>query len=344
MSGFKSSINLNRNSKPEIWVNGKFLHQPLTGVQRYALGVCHALINQGYTVNLATPPHPIHEIKNARVHTVGKRASPFWEQLELPLYLSKQGNPAFFNLCNSAPLVYRNRITVIHDLAVFEPAKNWFSWQFRTWYRFLLPKVARTGRIATVSEFSQAALAMRFSLPQSEIPICPPGIHWTERAKPISKPKKPYFFLIGSQNPRKGIAEFARAFLATPFATSHDLVLVGTPSNHFPQQSIGDRFHYIEQPSDGEIQSLYTDAELTIFPSYYEGFGLPILESLALNTPVLARRLPVFETVYGRHISYIGANLTASINAALNSVKTPLSTEHFSYKRAAEGLVGLIEN
>ncbi len=343
MSGFKSSINLNRNSKPEIWVNGKFLHQPLTGVQRYALGVCHALINQGYKVHIVTAPHPLLKVKNAQIHTVGKRASPLWEQFQLPQYLSKHGSPVIFNLCNAAPLIYSNRITVIHDLAVFESAKNWFNWQFRTWYRFLLPKVARTGRIATVSEFSQATLAMRFNLQQSEIPVCPPGIHWTEKARPISKPKKPYFFLIGSQNPRKGIAEFVEAFLATPFAKSHDLVLVGTPSNHFPNQSVLHNFHYIEHPSDGELQTLYKEAELTVFPSFYEGFGLPILESLAFHTPVLARKLTVFETVFGAHISYIGANLAASINAALNSTKPPLSADYYSYESAADKLVSLLE-
>lgn len=279
-----------------ILVNGRFLARPTTGVERYAREAVRALerLAPDLALEIVAPSNarPTEEAGLARIRSGGSFGGQVWEQLELPRIAA--GRP-LLNLCNLAPLACSRQVTVIHDAAVFEYPQG-FSPQFRRYYRAMLPLVAqRSRRIVTVSNFSRAALAANLKLEESAIAVAPPGATGPLAASPASDILErfrlgagEFVLAVGSHDPRKNLAGvFAAAsrlpdvcfavaggFNPAVFATERPLVL---PANVV----------LLGYVSDGELSALYQSAGCFVFPSFYEGFGLPPLEAMACGCPTV---------------------------------------------------------
>src|SRR5690606_36849951 len=126
-----------------IFINGRFLSQITTGVQRYALEVLKALeqlvsesSGHGVEITVLMPKNAKVPEAFSRMHfrRVGFLTGHMSEQLELPLYVGKS---MLINLCNTGPIFKHHQIVTIHDAATFANPDN-FSFLFRTWYRILL--------------------------------------------------------------------------------------------------------------------------------------------------------------------------------------------------------------
>jgi glycosyltransferase involved in cell wall biosynthesis len=117
-----------------------------------------------------------------------------------------------------------------------------------------------------------------------------------------------YIFALGNQKPNKGLEYLIDAFaeLKNKNAIEHKLVLTGTPDKRFQGVSqrieanrIGEHVSFVGKVSDSELVALYSGASACMFPSLYEGFGLPPLESMVCETPVLASNLSCIPEVVG---------------------------------------------
>ena len=116
----------------KIFVNARFLTQHMTGVQRYAVEICLELKRMmGDDIEFVSPCNIIQkkyaEMLNVRI--IGRHKGHIWEQIDLPSYLRKNDNPLLLNLCNTAPLFYKNKIVTVHDVA-FMPYPQTFSKSF----------------------------------------------------------------------------------------------------------------------------------------------------------------------------------------------------------------------
>ena len=132
--------------KDIIYINGKFLSQNLSGVQRYASDFCNTLKVKNKYLILAPRSVTYNSFHNITIKRIGFSGGHFWEQIELPLYLffnSKKN--ILVNLCNLAPIFYKNNIVVIHDLA-FLRNPNWFSWKFSLLYKIFIPIIAKNAK------------------------------------------------------------------------------------------------------------------------------------------------------------------------------------------------------
>src|SRR5689334_20719982 len=119
-------------------VNGRFLTQNTTGVQRYAREIVSIFTRREGEVSCSVfAPRlvPVNLAHQFRAIPVGRLSGHVWEQLELP---HRSRGQLLLNLCNTGPISHRNQVVVIHDTAVFAAPKG-FSKAFLTWYRFLLP-------------------------------------------------------------------------------------------------------------------------------------------------------------------------------------------------------------
>lgn len=302
----------------KIYINGRFLTQRITGVQRYALEITRALDSlisddknlQKHEYIVIAPKKVLYSIKlnNIQVVQKGILKGHLWEQLELPIY-SHDG--FLMNFCNCAPLMKRNQTVTIHDAAV-SAMPNSFSWVFRTWYKLMFMWLGRSlEHIFTVSEFSKKELHKYYDIPLSKIYVTYNGIDHIKRLKADEsiidredlKGKK-YVLAVSSMNPSKNfplVLDVARLMPDVEF-------IIAGGSNEKVFKSAGldvpQNARLIGYVSDEELMALYRHASVFVYPSLYEGFGIPPLEAMMCGCPGVVSDIEVFHEVYGDNVEY----------------------------------------
>lgn len=218
-----------------------------------------------------------------------------WEQCRLPLAVSGHNLDLLHTTGGFPPLGARlPQVTTLHDISpVTHP--EWFSRPYVLHYRTLLPlTVLASDELVTISEFSRDEIVGRYPRSADKIHVVHNGVTPPDRSgfEPLASVADGQFLLfVGSINPRKNIAGLLRSYRLFRERTDHDvpLVLAG---------SYRDVFSEVDHPevpgvytpgyvSDSQLRWLYDNATAFLYPSLYEGFGLPILEAMSWETPVL---------------------------------------------------------
>jgi glycosyltransferase involved in cell wall biosynthesis len=287
-------------------INGRFLTQTATGVQRFAAEVTQALARAGVPLRLLAPPGAPDRLGEVPVEHVGTRSGQNWEQLDLP---RASGKAMLLNLGNTAPLQCGGpRVVVIHDAGVFDTPES-YSFAFRSWYRALHLALPRLGaRVITVSEFSRARLATRLRLDPHRIAVMPEGGEHILRVPPDAGvlarnglAPRGYALAVGTRAAHKNLGALrdAAAMLA---ARGLSLAVAGAVQGGVfsgAADTEGSAVRLLGRVSDAELRALYENALCLVFPSRYEGFGIPPLEAMWCGCPVLAARAGAVPEVCG---------------------------------------------
>jgi len=291
----------------DIAINGRFLTQPITGVQRYArelLAAFDILIGQrnDIRIRLLTPRlQTAPPLKHIRHETIGRLQGHAWEQLELPRHVS---NEILFCPGNTAPLsmLGRKRVVVtVHDLSyLYFP--DAYSRSFRLLYNLAMPLVMRkASAVITVSESERAAILQHYPVVAPRICAIQNGgaPHHTSII-PVAQGPGPYVLYVGSLSIRKnfkGMLEVAqrlteRRQLRFVFVGSTPAGLIRDLANGIAP-SVGDRVRFTGQVDDWPtLHRYYAGAACFFFPSFYEASPLPPIEAMASGCPVIAARIP----------------------------------------------------
>ncbi len=306
----------------KIYINGRFLTQNITGVQRYAIEIVKALddylntrdLNNQYEFEIVAPKNIKQklELKNIKIRQTGFLKGHLWEQLELPLYVK---NNFLFNFCNCAPLLKKNQIVTIHDAAVCAVPQA-YSKAFRYWYKFMYKILTmRLNKIFTVSEFSKKELHKYFNLPLEKIEVTYNGIDHMKNIKldekifsKFSIKKNNYVLAVSSLSPSKNfklILETAKQMPEVNF-----VIAGGSNSKVFKDQGyeITSNIKFIGYVTDEELVALYKYAKCFVYPSIYEGFGIPPLEAIYFDCPVILSNIDVFREIYRNCVIYCSVN------------------------------------
>jgi glycosyltransferase involved in cell wall biosynthesis len=287
------------NSK--IYVNGRFLTQDITGVQRVASEV-GLMLQKHYgdkIIFLCPPLTPLKAYpKSFNCLTIGKNQGVFWEQFELPLFLKKNKAKILINFCNTAPLLFARNIIVIHDMAIHYD-KKWFSWKFSLYYKFLFYFNLRNAKtIITVSFFSKNEILKFYPK------IINQKIEVVYLASFIREEnnfnKRDYFLAINSINPRKDVDTIINAFENLD-PQHYKLKIVGGQNKKVfgsEMKTNKTNIDYLGSVSDEELVILIKESKALINSSLYEGFGLPPLEAMSLKTPCILSKIKVYEELY----------------------------------------------
>lgn len=299
-----------------IFINGRFLSQKITGVQRYAIQLVKALdslldnniINRNkYEFKILLPNNVKSNInlKCINITKIGYLKGHAWEQIELPLYTA--GN-LLINLCNTGPIMKENQITCIHDAAVFANPKN-FSFAFRTWYKILFRTISKKAKkITTVSKFSKDELRRYLNVSPERIIVIYEGKEQIINLEPNydiitnnNLKEKAYILAVSSINPNKNFISIVKALNLLNNIDFKIVIAGSTNSNVFNKYEItkSENVKYLGYIDDSELKALYENAACFVFPSFYEGFGLPPLEAMACGCPVIVSNVASLPEVCG---------------------------------------------
>ncbi len=301
--------------KQTIYINGRFLTQKITGVQRYAIEVVKQF-DKEKDINfiILCPNEKMQnniELQNIEIRKIGKLKGQAWEQISLPLYIIKNGRKKLLSLCNLAPISYPGYIT-IHDIG-FKTHGEHLNWKFREWYKLVTKlNIKRYKHIFTVSNFSKNEIIENYNIKPEKITVTYNSAEHLKNVKPdeeilkkLNLEGKEFYFSLGSKSPHKNhkyIEELAK--------NNVDKIFVVTGNNNkIFKDNLEENIKniiYTGYLMDEEIVSLYKSCKSFIFPSLYEGFGIPPLEAIMVGCKdIVVSDIPVFREVYGNKVRYI---------------------------------------
>jgi glycosyltransferase involved in cell wall biosynthesis len=293
-----------------IYINGKFLSQSVTGVQRYSFELVKNLDNLLGSISFSADlkfillvPKGFRRNMGA-LNKIGVKEFPFsmpnflWEQIFLPL---------------------------IYDVPFG------YTWKFIWWYKtlfFLQSRICIS--ILTVSEFSKSRLMHFLGIRSDRIFVIPNAAdHFLstysnhEMLHNLGLRRNHYFLAVGSANPNKNLHLLVEAFVSINVDSDINLVIVGGSNNSVFQGKSSNFFDenhniiYTGRIDDSSLKSLYEGAKAFLYPSLYEGFGIPPLEAMSCGCPVLVSDIPPLLEVCADAAGYFNPRSVESIVAGL---------------------------
>jgi glycosyltransferase involved in cell wall biosynthesis len=321
--------------RTRVVLNGRFLAQVQTGVQRYAAETLLALdalladrpdlwarIDFVLAVPDGAQPLPLKAIRRVHVHGAGGH---LWEQWPL-LRFARGAYLVNFNY--SGPLLKRHQLVTVHDATV-RAMPEAFTRSYRWVHNAMVALLGRSAHsVMTVSEFSRDELKRWFGLGRDDILVGREGgehaVHAADDAAVLRKhglQPGGYILGVGSVKPNKNYGLLGRAMRLLPdyplpvaIAGAKDIGIFRDAS------ALPDGFRFLGFVPDDELAALYRQAAWFVFPSLYEGFGLPAVEAMANGCPVLAARAASIPEVCGDAALYFDAHDSASLAEVLRLV------------------------
>ncbi|NAS97413.1 glycosyltransferase family 1 protein [Pseudomonas syringae pv. actinidifoliorum] len=279
-----------------IFINSRFLTQDVSGVQRYAEQMCRALQRLRNDLIFVAPRNiRLHDCAKALdVQHIGHSRGHLWEQVDLPSHLKRKGSPLLVSISNTGPMFYANQIATHHDINYVRYPQS-YTRLFRLAYRTITPiLLSRARTLITGSSFSRAEIASFYGYAEDKVLVLPAAVSddFTPRAMHRDQPN--YLLAVSSPAAHKNFNRMIQAFLSLRGHADLQLHIVGAASSLFAEPNLqrlacrDPRIRFLGRLSDAELIEQYQGASAFVFPSLYEGFGIPPLEAQACGCPVLA--------------------------------------------------------
>lgn len=300
----------------KIIVNGRFLTHRTTGVERYAREILLELdkIIQPNEIEMVIPPEVDEwpQYKNIEVKKIGKLHGNLWEQICLPIYSFKT-NGISLNLCNTAPLLSPG-IVCIHDMKI-KAKPEYFSKKFRLWYTLLFSnETRRAKKIITVSEFSKREIIKYYGVKEDKITVIPNAWQHYERIgydeNTLNKyglERDNYYFSMCSLEPNKNFK-----WIAVEARNNPELIfaVAGSINKKVFANGLGfecpDNMKLLGYVSDEEAKTLMRNCKAFLFPTFYEGFGIPPLEAISAGCrSIIVSDTEVMHEILGETVGYV---------------------------------------
>lgn len=229
----------------------------------------------------------------------------------------------------NTPWYYKGNIIVtVHDviqLSMPDVAGNLLKVRYAQWLIKRLNKLVST--VLTVSNFSKNELIRLGNFDEKKIYITYLGVDafWSADITSSSPYYKPYILFVGNIKPNKNIRGLIKAFVAIKDKVDFDLVIVGKKDGFITEDKsflsdyskASDRIYFTGVISDENLREYYIYAEMFVFPSFYEGFGLPVLEAMSCRCPVACSNVASLPEVAGNAAIYFSPNNYKDISSKI---------------------------
>ncbi|OFY53507.1 MAG: glycosyltransferase, partial [Bacteroidetes bacterium RBG_13_46_8] len=226
-------------------------------------------------------------------------------------------------------------MAVIHDLNFFH-FPEFIPWHIRQYYAYYFPRfVRKADRIATVSEFTRSDIISRFRYDPSKIDVVYNGAN--DIFKPLDEAGKintmgkfakgcPYFLFTGLIHPRKNLTNLFRAFKQFKYSADSNVKLLVVGSRKWwtedmqkalENSAFKDEIIFTGRVDDESLHAIMASALALVYASHFEGFGIPILEAMYCDTPVVTSDTSSMPEVGGDSVLYVNPNSVESITNAM---------------------------
>lgn len=341
----------------EYCINGRFLTRSITGVDRYAREIVRELdsmLGPGSACILVPERAELVDCpsySNLQIKRYGPHMGHIWEQVDL--YSYAKGNRLLgVNLCNTAPIRDAG-IVCIHDMNVRANPK-FYSWKFRLVYRALFGYEAKTARVVlTDSNFSKGEIEKYYPAARGKIDVIPCAWQHVERVEAdpsvlarAGLEQGSFYFAMSSLAPNKNLRWLVETARLNPSETL--AVAGGINSKVFGKHDIpeADNVRYLGYVTDGEAKALMQGCKGFLYPTFYEGFGIPPMEAMACGAPVAVSDTEVMREVYGDAVHYVDphepcGDLTSLLSHSVCDAEVVLNL--YSWEKTAQKLYEVIK-
>jgi len=315
----------------KIAIDARMLLPEMTGVGRYLLGLSRALstLDEDCSFELWLQPelpreHPVWDLQGSglKLHRLPAGPMDYRQQWVLPAEVRRRKPDVLHYPHFDLPLTVPGPVVAtIHDLK-YIARPEFFPNLSRI--KSLLVKalmsftVRRAQGVIAVSHSTRQDLVHYLSADPGKIAVIHEGVAEQFFRPPASGEMetwlrrlgltRPFLLFVGERRPHKNIPGLLRAFqhFSTKSGGPHHLVIVGKsyggyrePEKLVDELRLAEKVHFLEGVSDRELTYLYYGAQAFVSLSFYEGFGLPVLEAMACGVPVVAADTPAFREVVG---------------------------------------------
>lgn len=303
-------------------INGSFFCRNLTGIERFSFEICKRLDSLAtfgeFGIFIPENAKNVPEYKNIEIFRDKRilKSYPFWTNFIYGMFLIKRRAIGidFSNTCS----ILKPGVVFLHDIYCKLYKKDFKTFRDKLvkfyscfMYRFI---VRRAKKIFTVSEFSKNQISQIYKINSDKISVIPNG--W-DHFKSINADfsifdanpflQRDFYFTLGSLSKRKNlkwILEYAKRHPDDFFAVS------GKPLGDLVPDELKDlkqlpNVKFLGYLSDEQVKALMTKCKAFIFPSYYEGFGIPPLEALSTGAKIVISNATCLPEIYGNAAHYI---------------------------------------
>lgn len=340
----------------KIGIDCRTILQPssenLAGISHYVYFLVDALIKRRnvhwvlfFDASMRGKTHGF-ERRNTECVFVSSGRIPVTHHVRFAKILKKHRLDVFHGPANILPLTYGGvSVVTIHDLAIyFHP--EWFPGHQGFATKVLVPKsVKKAQAVIAVSRSTKDSVVSRFKTPSEKIHVVYEGFtarkqkafeiesSFPELSTQFSLEDAPYVLFLGTIEPRKNLVRLVQAFnevlAKNPRLQNHQLILAGMRGwkyeevmREISKSPFGHRIKMIGYVSHADKLQLMRNAKLFVFPSLWEGFGLPVVEAMALGTPVVTSSVSSLPEIVGRSAMTVNPESVQAIAKGIASVLT----------------------
>jgi len=367
-----------------IGIDARMYSSKFTGIGRYTYELINHLVTfnnkDTYYIFLRQNEYDNFSISASNVFPILAEIKHYSlaEQFYFPRLLKKFKLDVMHFTHFNAPLFFKGPkiIVTIHDLTLsFFPGNKMTSWPFRLAYHLILKSIVKKSlKIIAVSNNTKQDIINHLNISEHKIDDIYEGVNsefkkidsvQESQLRTSYSIKKPYLLYTGVWREHKNVIGLLKAFsiLRQKYKIDCDLVITGSKNNRYPEVldiinnlKLVKHVKLVGLVPENDLIALYNFAKVYVFPSFYEGFGLPPLEAMACGTVVSASNASCIPEICGDHVFYFDPSDVNDMANVINKsyycddirvdiIKTGLNyVKQFSWEKMAQQTLNLYQN
>jgi glycosyltransferase involved in cell wall biosynthesis len=333
----------------KIGIDAREIQNQITGIGRYLLNFLQEAVERenSHVYYLYYDAPPKNRFQHARVKNIVLPNAPLfvWDNMTLPMAIKRDRIDVFFSPYYKLPFFLScPSVITVHDLGpLYVPEyDDWKGRFYRLYFKRLVrSSVRKATMVILVSHYSKRCLQEMGDIDDGKLkvvhncinnqyrPVSENGL--LERTKKRYGIQDRYILYTGNMNPHKNVSGLIHAYSKLNHGLCGDfqLVIAGNKNRYFrslqaqvARLNLGGHVIFTGHVADDELLRLYSGAALFVFPSLYEGFGLPPLEAMACGTPVVSSKATSLEEVIGDAGVLVSPGDVDEMSKAIESVLT----------------------